>query len=255
METRSFLFYVAHENIFDLKLSNTREICRRISLCIPTTSNTLTQQYLLFRIQVYLMHSKNAIDGVNKNLRCLQNSSSQYRRRLRRQQPAAAMRHCQLRPRHLARSTLPTQLPHRLDNQKDTAHSGMVRGKAAAIGIDRKLPAERDASILYKRAPFALLAKSQVFQQKQHCDSKRIVDHRHIDIRRRYSGFGKSAWSSHSSSRHRQIGHLRDMRVRMAFAAAQDINGRLFQTASAFFRRHQHRSATIAHHAAIEQVQ
>lgn len=71
------------------------------------------------------------------------------------------MRNRQLRARHLARATLPAQLAHSLDNQEDAAHSGMIGGKATAIRVDGKLPAERDAPILHERAPFGWLSREE----------------------------------------------------------------------------------------------
>src|SRR5690242_21383122 len=99
------------------------------------------------------------------------------------------MRHRQFCPLDLPNTTLPPQLPHSLDNQKNPPHTWMIRRKATTISINWQLPTQRNPSALHKRPAFALLTKPQILKQQEHRYRERIINHGQIDIARSDSSF------------------------------------------------------------------
>src|SRR5262245_15941748 len=73
-------------------------------------------------------------------------------------------------------------LLHRLDDEEDAAHPGMIRAEAAAVRVDRQRTAELDAAVRHEGPALALLAETEVFERDQHRDRERVVDHAHVDV-------------------------------------------------------------------------
>ena len=68
----------------------------------------------------------------------------------------------------LTRTGFATQLPHGLDQQKQSVHAGMAIGEPAAIGVDRQAAAGRNTPVGYEAAPLA-------FRANPRSSRKRIV--------------------------------------------------------------------------------
>src|ERR1700737_1864349 len=82
----------------------------------------------------------------------------------------------------LARTAFAAQLPGRLDHQKDSAHSRMIRREPAAVGVDWKIAVVAEPPTGYERAALATFAEAEILERREHRDRERIVDHRHVDI-------------------------------------------------------------------------
>ena len=70
---------------------------------------------------------------------------------------AGAMYEGDSRIRNLPRSALAPELSRRLDDQEDAAHTGVIRGETAAVGIDGQGSTEPDAPVTDERATLASL--------------------------------------------------------------------------------------------------
>ena len=56
------------------------------------------------------------------------------------------------------------ELSDGFDDEKDSAHAGMIGGQATPIGIDRQVASRSDSSSAHEVASFAGLAKSQILE-------------------------------------------------------------------------------------------
>src|SRR5262249_20061503 len=77
-----------------------------------------------------------------------------------------------------------TQLPGGFYQQEDAAHARMVGRESATIGVERRRPGPVPAqpAALDVLAALALLGETEVFQDGQHGDGERVVDHRDVDL-------------------------------------------------------------------------
>ena len=79
--------------------------------------------------------------------------------------PALAVNQGDFRAFDLTRTALAAQLVHRLGDREQRAWMpGVAMGHEAAVGVDRQLPTEFDATAFHKPASLALGTEAQVLQ-------------------------------------------------------------------------------------------
>src|SRR5574341_969082 len=106
---------------------------------------------------------------------------------------AVAMRYGKPRVSHL-RSRLAAKLTGGLEKQVHAAPPRVIGGKAAAVGIERRLTrvVEPQPRAFYEIAAFALLGEAEVLEASEDGDGERVVHHRHVHLLRTYACLPKS---------------------------------------------------------------
>src|ERR1700719_62437 len=100
----------------------------------------------------------------------------------------------------------------------------MAMRQQAAVRIDRQLTAKLDTPALDEAPALALGAKPEVFQLDNHDWREAIVKLRDVDIPRPEPRHCIRARACLLRGRGRETARLADMLVRMAFAAAEQID-------------------------------
>ena len=164
------------------------------------------------------------------------------------------MRHREPRVWNL-RSRFAAQLPRGFDQQEDAAHAGVIRGEAAAIGVERGTTGlvEAQASAFHPRAAFAFHAEAEVLENREHGDRERVVDHRDVELARCYARLAECAGPGLRSGAGGDVAAV--LGVLRGLAAAEDPDRLFLAVARDVGRRDHHRAAAIGDHAALEQVQ
>ena len=131
----------------------------------------------------------------------------------------------------------------------------MVRRKSAAVRVERGSAClvEPQLPALHVGAALALLAEAQVFQQREHRDGERVVDHRDLDL------VGRDARLAERRGRGLRGRAGRDVAAALGIlgrlSGAQDPHRRLLRVASDISRRDHHRAAAVRDDARLQQMQ
>ena len=91
-------------------------------------------------------------------------------------------------PVDLPGSALAAQLAHRLDEQQDAELPGMAVRQAASGRVERHRPSRREGAGGGEHARLARRGEPERLEREQHRDGERVVDLRHVDVRRREPG-------------------------------------------------------------------
>src|SRR5690606_42051188 len=127
----------------------------------------------------------------------------------------------------------------------------MHAGQAAAVGVDGQAAAWRNGAAAHKGAAFTLLAKAQVFQEKNGIDGEGVVKLDDVDVLGAQAGHGIGGGAGLSGSRDSQVVHGRYLPVPAGGCAAQHVDGRVGQVAGAVCA-HQHVGArAVGYQAAV----
>src|SRR5690606_26864834 len=105
-----------------------------------------------------------------------------------RQHAAVAVDDGDLRAGDLPFAAFAAQLPRGVDDEEDAVHARMHAGQAAAVGVDRQLPARRDRAVGNEAAAFAFRAEAEVFEEQDRVDRERVVQLDDVGILRGYPG-------------------------------------------------------------------
>ena len=139
--------------------------------------------------------------------------------------PALAVNQGDFRAFDLTRTALAAQLVHRLGDREQRAWMpGVAMGHEAAVGVDRQLPTEFDATAFHKPASLALGTEAQVLQLDDHHRSETVVQLGHVDVPGAEAGHRIGSFPGFPRGRGGQTPRLADVLVRVPFAHAQDVH-------------------------------
>ena len=127
----------------------------------------------------------------------------------------------------------------------------MAVGQAAAAGVDRQMPARRDAAIGDEGPALALFHEAEIFKKQDRVDAKGVVDLHRLHVLGRETGHGIGLRAGDCRTGGGQIRHRTDRHMRQAFADAQHEGRLLAQCFGPRCRGKDDRATAIVDEAAI----
>ncbi len=131
----------------------------------------------------------------------------------------------------------------------------MVGGQPTPIGVERRStrPVETQASSLNPGTALALRTETKIFQNRQHGDTERVVDHGDIHFRRAHARLAEGRRGGLHGGGGRQI--TADRRVFGGLSRTQNPHGRFGAVACHIRAGNHHGTSAVRNHAALEQMQ